>query len=699
MKKTTRLLLCGMIPTIGASTVIGGDRAASIYGLTQPVHRRPTWVPQNGIVMAANFCTFLQRKAPGDFIWTQEGYGLSDEEARAAYLKENSPEMYDRLKELGVNMVILPIWSGLGTWEDERSCMEDSKRYAEMLRARGIRVGAYIFSQFQSDVYKRAHPEANEWLVWSSPDLKTKATGNMLYMNHPGYQMLMRRLVKYAIEELKADLVHFDAFPNPPGWSPQAINDFRTYLRMKYTTKQLREYFGGEDLTDVGRQAYAGIDSIEHVSMGPGLPTVPVGKLAETGVSPATVEWKHFEAWSLGEAWRKLNEYAHSLKPEVILDGNSSGISVFFLASSDLSLVLPYGDGFWYEQNQTLWNADKRLLNTSIRTFKTARIFNQFAITWSGAPQQTREAMAFNNDCTGCIYWFLYGRINWIEGAMKPGGTTSADESRLPEINFYRERRDLFGQGEMVTDVGVLRGRAVNIYGSKEAVTNTYLFEQAMITEHIPFAIIFDQHLDYLSNYKAVVLADVRMLDDDQIGKLLEYVENGGGLVITGRTAAQDRWGRRRADPLKNFFRQPVGEEEEAYEERGKGRIVLTQIERPEEFRRGSLPLNRKQLAASAVKAMGEAVTFRTNAPLYLGMEFIRQDKRALVNMLDYSLGSAKGKSFQTWVSPTLGKVKKACLLSPRQDEVELKVEQQATGAKVTVPGLDLYGVVAIDLE
>ena len=293
----------------------------------------------------------------------------------------------------------------------------------------------------------------------------------------------------------------------------------------------------------------------------------------------------------------------------------------------------------------------------------------------------------------GCLYWFMYAKLNWAVSAKR-----SADDTFAPETRFYNGHRDLFNKGDTIADVAVLRGRDTNINGPTEAISNAYLFEQAMITEHIPFEIIFDQHLDDLSKYRAVTLPDVRMMKDEQIRKLLDYVENGGDLVVTDQTASQDQWGRPRNNGISRFLSTPVSGSGEILEQRGRGRIVYTRIARPPEFSKGSLPSNGKELGEAVAQAMGGDPTFRTDAPPYVGMEFVRQRRRILIHMVDYS-ETATAQSIRIRVSPTLGKVTGARLLSPRREEIELEVKSRAAGIEMTVPGLDAYAVVVATVE
>jgi hypothetical protein len=79
-------------------------------------------------------------------------------------------------------------------------------------------------------------------------------------------------------------------------------------------------------------------------------------------------------------------------------------------------------------------------------------------------------------------------------------------------------------------------------------------------------------------------------------------------------------------------------------------------------------------------------------------MEVVRQDKRTLVHLVDYSNGTATGP-ITVRVSSSLGRVAKARLVSPRHDELDLKVERDPLGARITVPAVDVYAVAVLELE
>ncbi|PYV26099.1 MAG: hypothetical protein DMG24_07815 [Acidobacteria bacterium] len=54
-----------------------------------------------------------------------------------------------------------------------------------------------------------------------------------------------------------------------------------------------------------------------------------------------------------------------------------------------------------------------------------------------------------------------------------------------------------------------------------------------MIQALVPFDIIFDDNLKDLRKYRVLVLADQECLDDEKLGLIRKFVENGGSLVAT----------------------------------------------------------------------------------------------------------------------------------------------------------------------
>lgn len=87
-----------------------------------------------------------------------------------------------------------------------------------------------------------------------------------------------------------------------------------------------------------------------------------------------------------------------------------------------------------------------------------------------------------------------------------------------------------------------------------EIHSNSYLgWFTALTRAHIPFDVILDPHLtpDVLSRYRTLILPNAACLSDSQIDAVINFVQQGGGLVAEFETGSYDERGcRRPQNPL-----------------------------------------------------------------------------------------------------------------------------------------------------
>jgi len=658
-----------------------GDRE---WGAIRPP--RPGWM-RRGLLLAGNWSTRAARLEPINVPWVQLGYGLSDEEAEAGYRREISPEMLQELKAKGVTMVMLPGWSGLGRLEVERADMEDMIRFAAMARAEGLAVGVYLHCGSFSDNFLDSRPDAADWLAWPAPGkpperiafaaADTPAGGNKhrtrypVYRNHPEYLALLKELVAVAINEYKANLIHFDNWCNGAGWSPRAIQDFGAFLAARHGEDGWRERLGADNLDELA-------------------------ELAQRDGTPAQAEWRFFEAWSLGDALRQLARYIRELNPDVAVEINSSSFTINYPVPVDVSQLLPYVDAFWHEQTEQGWQADSKRFVSSFRSLKLAQRFDASLFSYTPTRLSFCEALAGNVDTVGCPYWFLYGRLNWPP--WEPWCYEPSTDLLAPETRFFFEHRELFVERKPYVEVATLRGRATNLAGPRQAAENAYLMEQVLLIGHLPFTILFDQDLIDLARYRAVVLPDVRTLEPRQIDLLLRYVEGGGHLLVTDQTATLDIHGRPDDSGFRRLFGvAPNRAEPGLVVQQGAGRIAYLRTERDAEIEKGSLPRNWRALKEGIEQLMGPSAV-QTDAPIHLAMEFYRDERAVRVHLVDYS-ENPEHPGFSITLSHRLGRPRSARLLAPRREPLALTVTRQADTSTISIPGLDLYGVVDCELD
>lgn len=126
-------------------------------------------------------------------------------------------------------------------------------------------------------------------------------------------------------------------------------------------------------------------------------------------------------------------------------------------------------------------------------------------------------------------------------------------------LTFHRDHEELYGGSRSSAKVAVISSlRSEEWYGRAEGPDRVLKARRgvyrALVEGHVPFDILPDGHLaaasqdGRLSQYDALVLPNVAILDDEQLAIIDSFVENGGGVVATFDTAGFDVEGQPRMD-------------------------------------------------------------------------------------------------------------------------------------------------------
>ncbi len=608
--------------------------------LTLPLDQRPNWLEQDGIVMAGSWEPLLFRvRRDGS-----EGYNPTPEQ-HAAYLREHSPEMVGRLKDLGVNFVMMHCYKG-GGLKAERESMADAVRFAELCHDAGLRVGVYNYSgAFIWELFFKEVPEARDWVVLDEngkPRTYSPTAAYRYYWNrnHPDAQAFYRNLIRFAVNDVKVDLLHFDNYSIGPGRDVDSVLRFRRYLRETFTPDQL-DRMGIEDL-----------DAVEPAMTGP-----PDNLLRRA--------WLDFSCRSLADSYHEMVRYARTLRPDVLVECNPGGVRGWISPPVDHGRLLRGGEAFWDEGRHPGYHEGR--LCSRICTYKVARRMDNMTFAYATTPLEMAESMAFNRDCLGCICWFEYGNL-----VARPGSKDPVSPDLAPFIRFFHARRELLRDAVVVADAAVLRSFPSQVFADPAYAQLTARVEQALINNRIPFQIIYDHHLDDLKRYRAVVLAGCIALSDHQIGRIERYVASGGRLCIIGPVATHDEWMIPRTRP------------------------VLDDLPPDRAIR----IIGKDDCLDAISQACDNELSLSVDAAEGLCAELTRQADRRLVHLVNYRSDGAVENVAVAVRIPARRTVKSVTLASPQRDsDTELPFKEQAGMITFTVDAVEVYEIAAITLE
>lgn len=660
------------------------------------------WI-ENGLIDAGG------SHEPYLFVVRRGGHSLN---ARKDYEHEQSEEVIRKLKDQGVEVFHTHLYKGFGM-AAEKPEMEDTVRTAALVHRLGMKIDTYI--QWDSMMYETffaEEPRAQNWI-------QCDAFGQPVMLEY-GYQQSFRylpcfsnqeyidylkKVVSYAVTEVKTDFIHFDNFTlsaEPYSCHCSACKTgFRKYLRTKYSDEERKNRFGFENVDYVNPPLWNATNRPEKLKI-----------ISD----PVFQEWIDYRCQSMADALSHMAERIRSLNPDVVIEINYGGVVGYnspWIRGTDYARLLPHAQVFWDESDsKPEFTPDGRLV-TAIRTYKLARTYRNVVLSYISVSETAiAECLAFNQ-------------------TIGFAGVSPLSPDVVRYIAFYRRHRDFYIGAEDLAPVAVFRSYPSITYHNARAGLSAILVEQALIQAKLPFRLICDEHLALLSpaTCKVLVLPDSECLSDEQLAVIQRYVAAGGGLIATEQSGLYDAWRRMRVEPgLKDLINGQTVETETDQSWRKTGSVSSSQPHR-KEYGRGRAvyisaiefdgplppdqpyftlekdswkrPKNWMDLITAVSWAAGEELPVSVTGPEFITMNLLDQaeKRRRLIHLVNYDI--EKNPSVENiairCATPRGMPATAVRLYSPDlEDGKMLDFRMQGLQAVFTVPSLRAYGMVAV---
>jgi hypothetical protein len=643
---------------------------------------------------------------PYIFVIRRGGESLN---ARKEYEWNQSEELIRTLHEQGIEVFHTHLYKGFGM-AAEAPEMEDARRTAAIVHRYGMKVDSYIqWNTMMYETFFAEEPRAKDWIqrdVSGLPILLAYGYQQSYRyrpcFTHQEYLDYLKKIVRYAVEEVQTDFIHFDNFdlnPEPDSCHcPACVEGFRDFLRAKYPPEKRHERFGFEN--------------VDYVNPPQWNRQNPPQKMAII-FDPAIQEWIDFRCQVMADALRQMAEYARSLNPHVAIEINPHGITGGNRAwenAIDHARLLTSTDVFWTEEeNPCVYLPDGRLIS-KIRSYKLARAFHNILLAYiTDNPVAMGESLAFNQ-------------------TLGFAGTAPIPPAMLQYVAFYRKNRELYLGTEDVATVGVLRSHASLTHHHARAQLSAILTEQALIQSRVPFHLIFDESMPDLTKLRVLILPDSECLSNEQLAHIRTFVENGGGLVAIGQAGLYDEWRRLRVQPgLKGLAegQPPAHDYEEQVEETaapsgsvqrnqaGKGRVVYIPgveydgpLPEAEAYfnisnRFWKRPKNWEQIIDAVRWAANDDPPLQVAGPDFLVANLVEQAarQRRLIHLVNYDAQNTRSiSSVRVTCAVPNGKVAKdVSLYEVEGDSPQaLSFTPEPAGVSFTIPEMKIYAVIAV---
>jgi len=330
-------------------------------------------------------------------------------------------------------------------------------------------------------------------------------------------------------------------------------------------------------------------------------------------------------------------------------------------------------------------DAQTGALVSQIRSYKMARRL------------ETGCEDAFNNDVRAAVH-MAFGYQKPVAGNIAAPYGSEAFNVFTPLVEFFREYNDRFyTETENVADVAVLHNWPSMAYSINDTAVPVTLMEQVLIQHQVPFDILFDEQLDRLGKYSAVILAGQECVSDGQIQMLLDFVRSGGTLVVTGNTGQYNDWRQKRdVNPLLPARRE------------GKGRIVyIPEIVRADgggkigrmDPKQWVLPKNHGEIYQAIVGALPYGLSVISGAPATAVMELVVRAKtrETIVHFVNFDRGKEL-EGFAVDVKSQFSSAVKsvAWYSADLDDPVKLDFHVSGERVKFMVPATKVYTMIVV---
>lgn len=667
--------------------------------------KQGAWI-HNGLIDAGG------THEPYIFIVRRGGQRL---DARRTSDYEDSEALIRQLHEQGVEVFHTHLYKGFGM-EAEMPGMEATKKAVAIAHRYGMKADTYIqWNTMMYEAFFAEEPRATNWIqrdVSGLPILLTYGYQQSFRyrpcFSNQDYLDYLKRIVHYAVMEVKTDFVHFDNFDlnaEPDSchcaW---CVHGFRRRLKEKYTDAERRERFG-----------FANTDYVNPPQWNRDNPPEKMQIIFDPGFQ----EWIDFRCQVMANALEQISTYMKSLNPEVAVEINPAGITGAnrpWESGIDHARLLKFTQVMWSEENEDeppYFSPDRRLVS-KIRSFKLTRMYNNtLLVPIDASSVAMAEALTFNQT------------LGFV-------GSNPLSDEMQSYIAFYRRNRDLYVDSADIAPVAVFRSYASLTNNNARCQLSAILTEQTLIQSQVPFALIFDEHLKDLSSYKVVILPNSECLSDEQLQLLRHYVNEGGGLVVTEQAGLYDGWRRARVEPglaglvdhqtPGSDYQEEVGEPASAvsgavaHKQVGSGRVAYIpalqfdgSLPPPQPYfaitsQFWKRPQNWKDVVSAVTWAAGGNIAFAVEAPEFLAINYTSQPgkRRVLVHLVDYNAPKTPVlNSVQLRIGlPDGERTQRVTLYAPcLQHPQTLQFHANGSDTTILIPEVRTYAVVAVEYE
>jgi hypothetical protein len=464
------------------------------------------------------------------------GHCFTNEKER--YDFEHSEEMVRQLADEGINVVMMHYYKGMG-FDREKSDMEDTRRFIEICHKVDILVGTYTqWGTFWNETFPAEHPEAMDYCqrdMFGQPSLYSETYfsyhRNRICASSEKFAAFLKEVARYSVEGVGTDLVYFDNLGQNPCYCERCAKAFPAFIAERYPDPGQR----------MERLGFAELDAIQSPR---GVYWRPI-QCMDTISDPLVQEWVEFRCRQLNEAFVHMEAFLATLDRQVPMafnppalygDNAAMAYGVDWPRLMQTSRMSLSEDG-----NVTQVTEDGRLISQH-RAYKTTRARQnscvRFHTPWIFADDINPELVALSEAAV-----FNDGNLGLVKSYAAIAAPLHPEQKQY--IKYFRDHQQDYAGVEQVSEVAVYKNFESPAWSWLEVCPQLTIVEQLLIQSGTQFSYIIDDDPLEVEKYKAVVVTEMQCLSREQAERIARFVEQGGGLLVTGQSGSRNPWYRR----------------------------------------------------------------------------------------------------------------------------------------------------------
>lgn len=474
--------------------------------------------------------------------------------------RESSNENLDVLQEVGISRILVACTKGFG-FEVEKPLIERAARMREECARRGMQCDIYVQGlPVYYETFLLERPEAEDWMSRTQTGEFHPWGGQTFrrWMDQYSEEFLEyeKTLIRHAVLTVKPATVFIDNTV-PPGisYTPRSIEAFRNYLREKYAGQDPVRIFG-----------IPSFDRVDLPRFDPVYYPPDAYRIVKDPLVQEVCYWQaKTYAWWCGEIRQVVKdvqpdaryviacgcdtlrynallhpgiEYNQAILPADMTSQEESSwrprVHLRQLAGQSQHRAIQ--DGRNPDAKQPEQQASVRIATDARWTKILGNYGRKAGFGFWGEFEKVDQEIAAAHGMTFAGNAFDFGTVGPLAGHKN-----MADNLK-PMAAWAAKHLDLLdGRDERFCATAVWRSTATNGFVRHTPIWAACALEQMLFENHLPFTILLDSNLEnWLTGRRALFLPMTSCVSDEQARLIMDFVRQGGGLVLIGDAGTRD---------------------------------------------------------------------------------------------------------------------------------------------------------------